>query len=585
VSDSNSLETRAGRQLYDLLPEVYRSRDDGSLAAWLDASGHLLDLVRNTLEQRLADSFPDEPLDGRACQDWLLPYFADLLEPRLISSDPRGQRAEVANAIAWRQRKGTLVSAEQVAEEVGQIETEVQEGWKRVAVTPRIGSGHSAAPPQAGQPFAAELPVGIVDFGFSSRAFVVAENDPAAHLSRFGDQALPWRLAYPAGAPAFPGSYEDASACTVDLRSPNWRQGHVHPRRLLFYYPPQGGFFPPGTPQIDWYQWSFLRSGFEQSCAELLAGDDESLTYSDVLGRVMTVVRRPAAPAVSRLVALAGEELETVAERIVETDGRVRVRMLLSGRWVERVTQAGQPVLYRADEPVIVSTLGVTDTIEFPTSELHVDFEGLSFLSEIRCAGADYRLRFRNCAAREVTVFTADTAAPVIDAVGSLFDSVQAPSGLVRLEYVTLLNLLNARRMQVSDSLIVQQLGSPSQGVSVIRYSRTPQTLTAGPALLAAFNTTAPPLFVELDFQENGRTVRRAARFGEPGSGVLHPEAPAAIRLGAEDGGEIGAYHDRRYSQAAEAVRDKLADYLPIGLEAVLIPDPSLLTPPPALGG
>ena len=151
----NDLETRAGSQLYDLLPEVYRSRDDGSLASWVDAAGGLLDLVRNTLEQRLADSFPDEPLQGRASQDWLLPYFAELLEPRLISSDPKGQRAEVANAIAWRQRKGTLMSAEQIAQEVGQLEAEVQEGWKRVAVTPRIGGAMPTA----------DMPVGTVDFG------------------------------------------------------------------------------------------------------------------------------------------------------------------------------------------------------------------------------------------------------------------------------------------------------------------------------------------------------------------------------------------------------------------------------------
>jgi hypothetical protein len=586
VSD---LATRAGNQLYTLLPEVYRSRDDGSLAAWLDAQGHLLDLVRNTLEQRLADSFPDEPLDGRACQDWLLPYFAELLEPQLISSDPRGQRAEVANAIAWRQRKGTLVSAEQVAEEVGQIEAEVQEGWKRVALTPRLGSGRSAAGAAAGQPFAAELPVGTVDFGFASRAAAVAENDPAAHVTRFGDQVRPWRLAYPSGAPAFPGSYEDASARTVDLRRPDWRQGHAHPRRLLFYYPPQGGFFPPGTPRIGWGSWASLRSGFEAHSAALLAGSEESLTYEDALHQAVTLLRRPAAPGTSRIEARINGQL--AGERIAEAGGRVRLRLLLAGRWVEKVTQAGEPVLYRADEPVIVTPDGATAPIapiapiELPASEPRVDFEGLSFLSALVCQGDGHHLRFRNCAARKVTVTTADITAPVIDAVGSLFDAVEAASGLVRLEYVTVLDTLHARRLQVSDSLIGNQLGHPSQGVSVIRYSRTPLPLAEGAGLLAAFNTTEPPLFVELDFPEAGRTVRRPARFGEPGAGVLHPEAPRALRLGAEDGGEIGAYHDRRYSQAAEAVRDKLADYLPIGLEAVLIPDPLLLTPPPGLVG
>lgn len=580
-----SLETRAGRQLYDLLPEVYRSRDDGSLAAWLDSAGHLLDLVRNTMEQRLADSFPDEPLDGRACQDWLLPYFADLLEPQLISVDPRGQRAEVANAIAWRQRKGTLVSAEQVAQEVGQLEAEVQEGWKRVAVTPRLGSGRPAAPPAAGQPFAAELPLGTVDFGFQSRAFEVDANDPAAHLSRFGDRVLPWRQAYPSGAPAFPGSYEDASARTVDLRAPDWRRGHAHPRRLLFYYPPQGGFFPPGAPRVDWDQWLALRNELEAQCGFLLASSAERRSYVDALNRAISLVRLPLAQGALRIEARQGDDL--VGERIAEADGRVRLRILRAGRWLEKVTQAGAPTVYRADEPVVVTTAASNNTIFLSPPEFRVDFEGLSFDAKLRCPSEGHRLRFRNAAAREVFVFTKDTAEPVIDAVDSLFDSVLAPSGLIRLEYVTILEALGGERLQVSDSLIArQQPGITSQQkVSVIRYSRTPLPLVEGTGLLAAFNTTEPPLFVELDFQDGGQTVRRPAKFGEPGSGVLHPEAPRAIRLGSEDGGEMGAYHGRRYSQASEAVRSKLEDYLPIGLEAVLIPDPLLLTPPPTLAG
>ena len=49
-----NIKTKAGRQLYDLLPEVYRSRDSseskgqGDLAKFLDACGELLDLLRRT---------------------------------------------------------------------------------------------------------------------------------------------------------------------------------------------------------------------------------------------------------------------------------------------------------------------------------------------------------------------------------------------------------------------------------------------------------------------------------------------------------------------------------------------------------
>ncbi|MCK5354020.1 MAG: hypothetical protein KAJ63_02805, partial [Methyloprofundus sp.] len=137
-------KTRLGEQLYHLLPEVYRTRDKrtgqtGSvagtedLAKYLDAHGHLLDLIHATLEQQLKDSLPE------SCQDWLLPYFSQLLAANIVSPEPEGRHAEIDHAISWRQRKGTLKCAEEIAQAVGRFEVEIQEGWKRVAITPRIG--------------------------------------------------------------------------------------------------------------------------------------------------------------------------------------------------------------------------------------------------------------------------------------------------------------------------------------------------------------------------------------------------------------------------------------------------------------
>ena len=145
----NQPSTTHGRQLWHLLPEVYRTRDEGDLAAFLDACGALLDRVRETLDQRLADCFPDTPGEGEGepAQAWLLPYFARLLDARLLSPHVEGRRLEVSEAIAWRQRRGTLGAVEQIAEAMtgrryrgsrGR-EVEVQEGFRRVVTTARIG--------------------------------------------------------------------------------------------------------------------------------------------------------------------------------------------------------------------------------------------------------------------------------------------------------------------------------------------------------------------------------------------------------------------------------------------------------------
>ncbi|MCX6629445.1 MAG: hypothetical protein NTW28_17645, partial [Candidatus Solibacter sp.] len=82
------MESPLGKELYESLPGVIRARDnplrvadavvqEGDLARYLDACGHLLDRIAATLQQRLKDTTPDE------CQSWLLPYFAALVGGRL----------------------------------------------------------------------------------------------------------------------------------------------------------------------------------------------------------------------------------------------------------------------------------------------------------------------------------------------------------------------------------------------------------------------------------------------------------------------------------------------------------------------
>ena len=92
-----------GRQLWQWLPEVYRTRDvEGHLVLYLDACGELLDGIRILMERRLADSFPGGIDDAHPSQDWVLPYFGDLLDVRLRSPYPRGRRRELERAVAWR---------------------------------------------------------------------------------------------------------------------------------------------------------------------------------------------------------------------------------------------------------------------------------------------------------------------------------------------------------------------------------------------------------------------------------------------------------------------------------------------------
>ncbi len=272
ASINTLFKTRSGKQLYQLLPEIYRSSDvnTGDLANYLDGFGELFDAIKLLLDQRLADAFPDNPdtdiIDpndsgqGRACQEWLIPYFAQLVNAKLLSPTPEGKRDEVTSAVVWRQSKGTLVVAEQIAEAVGQFEAELHEGWQRVAMTARtdlpvtsavlLGYSEDAFPEEVlrAQPRQRARHPGIsggtVDLRWPGQAVVSNSNNPASRYSVFAGRSTCWRQLNPLGAPAHANSFDDVSKRTVDIRNPNWQHGHFHPRRLLVYVPVENGLVP-----------------------------------------------------------------------------------------------------------------------------------------------------------------------------------------------------------------------------------------------------------------------------------------------------------------------------------------------------
>jgi hypothetical protein len=512
-----SVPSVTGKELFALLPTVYRVRDErGDLEQYLDACGALLDRVRATLEQRLADVFPENPGGELPAQSWLLPYFADLFDVQLVSPHVEGRRAEVGRAIAWRQRKGTLATIEQIAEQVGGAEVEIQEGWLRVAVTPRVdrtllpAAAYGVAPePDSHNPLVARthpaLPAVTVDFTLPSRAVAADAAHPRAKQTKFLGTSVSWRQLNPHGVPCFPGSYEDASPRTPDARTPGPARGHIHPQRLLLFIPPSTGFFPFDADQVTWG----LR-----------------------------------------------------ATRISDPGGDPRV----IANPVERaVIITTSPPTFTA-AAVAISDIVVDGTIRVSTG----------------------RITLRNVAAKKLVVDTTDLAVPVIDAVDCLFDEIEAVGGLVRLEGTTVMKSIDCGRLQASDCIFAGtvRLRPPNNASrSCIRWSRVPKLinvpLTRQPERAAL--TTAEPIFFAFEHCAREGGSRLNDRFGDPAYGELHPSTPDAIRFGAEDGGEMGAGHQRAACLAHAAILTKLEEFLPLGIEAVLVPDPRLLVAPPRI--
>ena len=453
-------QSKTGKQLYDLLPEIYRTKDNGDLAGYLDTLGGLADRINATLDQRLADSFPDNSGGNRDCQPWLLPYFAQLFDIRLSSPFAQGRRDEVANGIFWRKQKGTLGCIRDITQSVGRMTTRIQEGYKRVAVTPRAG-------------------------------------DPVDTKS----VAVDFRNLCP---DVEPGQFRDDSKRTVDFRTPDTRQGHFHPGRILLFVPFPSGFFPEERYAVDWHIIEQAVSRGE----ETLIDDRVRIGFENDTCRIENTTTGP---------------IEITSAGRVELD---------NGRW---------------------------------------RFDNIIFSKDIRLV--DGQLELVRAAVPKVVISTGDVNEPVLIATDSLFNDIRTARGLSRLVRCTVLKKTVAEAVQSVESIFMGDIIKDYEhdtppAFGCIRFSRIPPALRrlpdcTGLILDLCTNTDKAPQFF-------------STRFGEPGCGVLSPQSPEQIRFGAENNGEMGCYHHLFLCRRHDAILEKLKDYLPVGMEAVMIYDQTI---------
>lgn len=105
-------------KLYNLLPALYRIRDAEqgySLQALCGVIAEEIAALRENLDQLYDDQFIE------TCADWVAPYIGDLIGYRPlhgVTAKTISARAEVANTIAYRRRKGTATVLEQLARDV-----------------------------------------------------------------------------------------------------------------------------------------------------------------------------------------------------------------------------------------------------------------------------------------------------------------------------------------------------------------------------------------------------------------------------------------------------------------------------------
>ena len=142
-------------RLYDLLPGVYRKRDaefGQPLRALLCVIAEQVNLVEDDIAQLYENWFIE------TCEDWVVPYIADLVGYRPVSEAGQAgspttfegiernriliPRCEVANTIRSRRRKGTLSLLELLARDVTGWPARAVEFYQRLNVAQHVNHLH-----------------------------------------------------------------------------------------------------------------------------------------------------------------------------------------------------------------------------------------------------------------------------------------------------------------------------------------------------------------------------------------------------------------------------------------------------------
>jgi hypothetical protein len=129
------MSTLSADRLYALLPAVYRLRDEQQgqpLRALIGLIAQEFEALEENVEQLYDDQFIE------TCEDWVAPYIGDLIGYRPlhgVAAAISSPRAEVANTIGYRRRKGTAAMLEQLARDVTDWPARAVEFFEQLATT------------------------------------------------------------------------------------------------------------------------------------------------------------------------------------------------------------------------------------------------------------------------------------------------------------------------------------------------------------------------------------------------------------------------------------------------------------------
>lgn len=160
MSSNDNFERYFAEKIWEMIPAIYRHEDGiaeepGVLRALVEILAEQAAILRRSHDRLWEDQFIE------FCNDWAVPYIADLVGTRLVSAlNKRGRRVDVAKTIYYRRRKGTLRVLEELISDITGWEGKVVENFRRLG---RTRHGLDPEPlPLAGR-FSGTMPGGWAD--------------------------------------------------------------------------------------------------------------------------------------------------------------------------------------------------------------------------------------------------------------------------------------------------------------------------------------------------------------------------------------------------------------------------------------
>ncbi|MGW2720114.1 hypothetical protein [Streptomyces sp. NPDC001492] len=151
----------------------------------------------------------------------------------------------------------------------------------------------------------------------------------------------------------------------------------------------------------------------------------------------------------------------------------------------------------------------------------------------------------------------------ILDATGHDREALSAPDcrhahAVLHVHRTTVIGEVHTHAVEIAEnSVFTGRLHVARRGIGCLRHSYVP-----------AGSRTPRRHRCQPDLTPGVRPLFTAVRYGTPWYGQLADRCPEEIRRGADDGAEMGAFHDLYRPQREDGLRARLAEYTPAGTDA-----------------